>query len=150
MHGALTGVAKALNDQRERWLNPPEWVEEVAAQVDAQDDFADVAKVSGEQARRLIRQSAIDAAAAQHPKLKKRTLTNLYNERPTWLRLAHKALDQAVLAAYAATDPDAPHPWSPDWAEVFEPTGAGQPLPPTPSPPAGRRSSRPSSQTSSA
>ena len=31
--------------------------------------------------------------------LKKRTLTNLYNERPTWLDLAHKKLDAAVFAA---------------------------------------------------
>ncbi|MBI5934781.1 MAG: class I SAM-dependent DNA methyltransferase [Chloroflexi bacterium] len=30
----------------------------------------------------------------------KRTLTNLYNERPTWLELAHKKLDEAVFAAY--------------------------------------------------
>jgi hypothetical protein len=29
----------------------------------------------------------------------KRTLTNLYNERPTWLDLARK-LDEAVFAAY--------------------------------------------------
>lgn len=120
-------AAKALNDQRERWLNPPEWIAEVAAEVDAEDDFADVAKVSGPEAQRLIRQSAIDAAAAQHPKLKKRTLTNLYNERPTWLRLAHLALDRAVLNAYDATDPNGG--WTPAWAEVFEPTGAGQPLP---------------------
>ena len=32
--------------------------------------------------------------------LKKRTLTNLYNARPTWLQLAHKKLDDAVAAAY--------------------------------------------------
>ena len=32
--------------------------------------------------------------------LAKRTLTNLYNERPTWLANAHDALDGAVLAAY--------------------------------------------------
>ncbi len=128
LHDAIAGAAKALNDQRERWLNPPEWIAEVAAEVDAKDDFADVAKVSGPEAQRLIRQSAIDAAAAQHPKLKKRTLTNLYNERPAWLRLAHLALDRAVLNAYAATDPTAG--WTPAWAEVFEPTGAGQPLPP--------------------
>jgi len=32
--------------------------------------------------------------------LKKRTLTNLYNQRPTWLDLAHKKLDEAVFAAY--------------------------------------------------
>ena len=30
----------------------------------------------------------------------KRTLTNLYNARPTWLDLAHQRLDQAVFAAY--------------------------------------------------
>ena len=33
-------------------------------------------------------------------KLKKRTLTNLYNDRPPWLDLAHKKLDAAVAAAY--------------------------------------------------
>lgn len=32
--------------------------------------------------------------------LKKRTLTNLYNERPTWLADAHGTLDAAVAAAY--------------------------------------------------
>ena len=32
--------------------------------------------------------------------LARRTLTNLYNERPTWLRLAHHKLDAAVFAAY--------------------------------------------------
>jgi hypothetical protein len=32
--------------------------------------------------------------------LKKRTLTNLYNQRPTWLRLAHETLDDTVFAAY--------------------------------------------------
>jgi hypothetical protein len=31
---------------------------------------------------------------------KKRTLTNLYNQRPTWLEFAHKRLNQAVFAAY--------------------------------------------------
>ena len=36
-------------------------------------------------------------AAAQ---LKKRTLTNLYNERPAWLDNAHRDLDAAVAAAY--------------------------------------------------
>ena len=34
-------------------------------------------------------------------KLKKRTLTNLYNQRPTWLDIAHKTLDDAVLDAYS-------------------------------------------------
>jgi hypothetical protein len=39
-----------------------------------------------------------DAACAVE--LKKRTLTNLYNERPAWLELAHQRLDAAVFAAY--------------------------------------------------
>ena len=32
--------------------------------------------------------------------LRKRTLTNRYNKRPTWLDLAHHKLDEAVFAAY--------------------------------------------------
>ena len=67
------------------------------------------------------------AAAATDPNLKKRTLTNLYNERPTWLKLAHETLDRAVLAAYAAIDPEGD--WSEDWAEVWTDTGPGQSLP---------------------
>ena len=112
-----------MNEQRERWLNPPEWVEPLAAKVDAADDFADVPAA----ARPLVRQSAIMSAAAKDTRLKKRTLTNLYNERPTWLRLAHGPLDRAVLAAYAAADPAGG--WSEDWAAVWADTGAGQPLP---------------------
>ena len=37
--------------------------------------------------------------------LKKRTLTNLYNQRPTWLAQVHQKLDEAVFAAYG-WDPD--------------------------------------------
>lgn len=33
-------------------------------------------------------------------KLKTRTLTNLYNERPRWLADSHETLDRAVAAAY--------------------------------------------------
>ncbi len=33
-------------------------------------------------------------------KLKQRTLTNLYNQNPTWLQLAHAKLDAAVMDAY--------------------------------------------------
>ena len=36
--------------------------------------------------------------------LAKRTLTNLYNQRPAWLAQAHQALDAAVAAAYGWTD----------------------------------------------
>ena len=39
-----------------------------------------------------------DEAAAEE--LKKRTLTNLYNQRPAWLDNLHRELDEAVAAAY--------------------------------------------------
>jgi hypothetical protein len=38
--------------------------------------------------------------------LKKRTLTNLYNQRPAWLDHAHAALDRAVWAPNGWDDPD--------------------------------------------
>lgn len=40
-----------------------------------------------------------------YPYKGKRTLTNLYNARPTWLANAHARLDAAVFAAYG---------WPPD------------------------------------
>ncbi|HET6250459.1 MAG TPA: DNA methyltransferase [Tepidisphaeraceae bacterium] len=119
----IAKAAKALDEQRERWLNPPEWIDLLAVRIDAADTFEDVPK----EARAMLRQSAIMAAAAKDPRLKKRTLTNLYNERPTWLKLAHEELDRAVLAAYAALDPAGG--WAEDWAAVWVETGAGQPLP---------------------
>ena len=42
----------------------------------------------------------LNPADADAATLKKRTLTNLYNDRPTWLALAHEKLDHAVLDAY--------------------------------------------------
>ena len=74
--------AQRLVELRDRWLNPPEWVEWVDEPV------PDYPK------RRVPRDE--DAAKA----LKKRTLTNLYNARPQWLADAHEALDAAVAAAY--------------------------------------------------
>jgi hypothetical protein len=53
-------------------------------------------------ARDLVgkRDAWLDPPGATAADLKKRTLTNLYNERPTWLALAHRRLDEAVLDAY--------------------------------------------------
>lgn len=53
-------------------------------------------------ARDLVekRDAWLNPPGASEAELKKRTLTNLYNQRPTWLDLAHKKLDTAVLAAY--------------------------------------------------
>ncbi|MEI6179564.1 MAG: DNA methyltransferase, partial [Chloroflexales bacterium] len=53
-------------------------------------------------AKRLVelRDAWLNEAGLSEAELKKRTLTNLYNERPPWLDQAHKALDQAVFTAY--------------------------------------------------
>ena len=55
-----------------------------------------------EAARRLdeLRRNWLNPEGVSEAELKKRTLTNLYNARPTWLQNAHEALDRAVFAAY--------------------------------------------------
>ena len=79
---AIAEAARRLVELRDRWLNPPEWVEWV-------DEPA-----PGYPKRPVSRD---DTAARE---LKKRTLTNLYNTRPQWLANAHATLDAAVAAAY--------------------------------------------------
>ena len=79
---AIAAAARRLVELRDRWLNPPEWVEWVDEPV------------PGYPKRPVARDE--DAAKA----LKKRTLTNLYNARPQWLADAHDALDAAVATAY--------------------------------------------------
>ena len=79
---AIAEAARRLVEIRERWLNPPEWVEWVDEPVRG---FP----------RRAI---ALDGAAEKE--LRMRTLTNLYNARPQWLDDAHAALDAAVAKAY--------------------------------------------------
>ena len=79
---AIAEAARRLVELRDRWLNPPEWVEWVDEPV------------SGYPTRPVAR----DEAAAKA--LRARTLTNLYNDRPQWLADAHATLDAAVAAAY--------------------------------------------------
>ena len=56
----------------------------------------------GQAARRLVelRDGWLNPPDLEPADLVKRTLTNLYNQRPTWLDHAHAALDAAVFAAY--------------------------------------------------
>ena len=79
---AIAEAARRLVTLRDRWLNPPEWVEWVDEPVPGYP-------------KRLVPRNE-DAAK----ELKKRTLTNLYNTRPQWLANAHANLDAAVAAAY--------------------------------------------------
>ena len=79
---AIAGAARRLVELRDRWLNPPEWVE-----------WTDE-PVTGYPKRPVARTEEVAK------ELKKRTLTNLYNDRPQWLADAHQALDAAVAQAY--------------------------------------------------
>ncbi len=87
----IAAAAKRLDELRRAWLNPPDLVDIVpeitptAAPGEAPRRYPD----------RIVPKTA-EAAA----KLKERTLTNLYNQRPRWLADAHEALDRAVAAAY--------------------------------------------------
>ena len=47
-----------------------------------------------------LREGWLNPPDATEAQLKKRTLTNLYNDRPTWLKNVHAQLDSAVAAAY--------------------------------------------------
>jgi type II restriction/modification system DNA methylase subunit YeeA len=60
----------------------------------------------GEAARRLVelRDGWLNPPGLDPADLARRTLTNLYNQRPTWLANAHADLDTAVLAAYGWPD----------------------------------------------
>ena len=79
---AIAEAARRLVELRDRWLNPPEWVEWVDEPVPGYPK----------------RPAPVDEAAARQ--LRKRTLTNLYNTRPQWLADSHAALDAAVARAY--------------------------------------------------
>jgi type II restriction/modification system DNA methylase subunit YeeA len=61
-----------------------------------------IVRAIAEAARELVRlrDAWLNPPDISEADLKKRTLTNLYNERPTWLANAHRALDEAVFAAY--------------------------------------------------
>jgi hypothetical protein len=56
----------------------------------------------GEAASRLVelREGWLNPPGLNPAELAKRTLTNLYNQRPTWLENAHATLDSAVFDAY--------------------------------------------------
>ena len=100
---AIAAAAKELDALRSRWLNPPEWVKEDVLEFPASVDGPWARMVTNPNAAgigtaRYVRLVPVDDKAAAA--LKKRTLTNLYNERPAWLANAHRALDEAVFAAY--------------------------------------------------
>lgn len=93
---AIAAAAQELIRLRDHYLNPPEWTDWLITPEEEAAGFPmrPVAKVGHE------------------ADLKKRTLTNLYNLRPTWLALAHETLDKAVAAAYGWSD------YTPQWTDA--------------------------------
>ncbi|MCY2987336.1 MAG: class I SAM-dependent DNA methyltransferase [Planctomycetota bacterium] len=100
---AIAVAAKELDRLRSNWLNPPEWTR--------QDVLEFPGSKSGPWARYVHEPDLLGIGTVRYPRLvpkdedcakelKQRTLTNLYNKRPTWLDLTHKQLDAAVFAAY--------------------------------------------------
>ena len=87
---AIAKAARRLVELRNRWLNPPEWVEWVDEPVPG------------------FPKRAVARSEVAEKELRTRTLTNLYNARPQWLDDAHATLDAAVATAYG---------WSPDIPE---------------------------------
>ena len=92
-----------MDELRNNWLNPPEWTREEVLEFPG--------SVDGPWARYVHDPNKKGVGTVRYPRivpkdeecakqLKKRTLTNLYNQRPTWLDLAHRKLDEAVFAAY--------------------------------------------------
>ncbi|MCY2986819.1 MAG: hypothetical protein NTY19_03010 [Planctomycetota bacterium] len=108
---AIADAASGLDRMRKNWLNPPEWTREEILEFPGASN--------GPWARYVHNPNLFGVGTVRYPRLvpkdegcakelQKRTLTTLYNQRPTWLDLAHKRLDEAVFAAYG---------WSPDLSD---------------------------------
>ncbi len=92
---AIASAAKRLNDLREAWLNPPEWTRRVP-------EVTPLGMATSPYPDRILPRDNLSEADLKA--LQKRTLTNLYNQRPSWLVMAHQQLDAAVAAAYGWAD----------------------------------------------
>lgn len=99
----IGAAAAALDSLRTNWLNPPEWT--------CEEFLEFTGAVDGPWARYVQEPDSRGIGTVRYPQvvpkndacagfLKNRTLTNLYNQRPSWLDNAHRQLDAAVFAAY--------------------------------------------------
>ena len=95
-------MTDAFQPLRNNSLNPPEWTMTQTLEFPGSADgpwrrYVHDPDDRGIGTVRYPRIVAKDDAFAKM--LAKRTLTNLYNQRPTWLDLIHKKLDAAVFGA---------------------------------------------------
>jgi hypothetical protein len=84
---AIAHAAHRLDALRRAWLNPPQWTQVVPEVVPLGMEHSPYPD-------RIVPRPGFEKQLAE------RTLTKLYNQRPTWLAQAHHALDVAVAAAY--------------------------------------------------
>ena len=100
---AISKAARELDRLRLNWLRPLEWTREEILQFPG--------SVDGPWSQYVDKPDERDIGTVLYPwvvprdkncakRLEARTITNLYNENPTWLDLAHRRLDEAVFAAY--------------------------------------------------
>jgi hypothetical protein len=95
----VSKVAREFHALRERWQNPPEWVD----QFNERDlPPRHTAKVGHEN------------------DVKKLTLTHLYNEKPHWLESIQRELDMAVALSYGWSDYTADMPQDAILARLFK------------------------------
>jgi hypothetical protein len=88
---AIAQAAQRLNTLRQAWLNPPEWTDTVP-------EVVPLGLTASPYPDRIVPRPGFEKELA------KRTLTNLYNQRPAWLAATHTQLDAAVAAAYGWAD----------------------------------------------
>ena len=124
---AISDAAARLNQLRENWLNPPEWMKAETIEFRASENgpwhrhlVPDSVGAEGLWLARWTRQVPINPnrpvqdlrydpraqafrlhAVTTKDALAHRTLTHLYNHPPVWLQTAHRSLDEAVFEAYA-------------------------------------------------
>ncbi|MDO8722539.1 MAG: N-6 DNA methylase [Syntrophales bacterium] len=84
----IAEAAADLDAWREKWLNPEGWLDWESTPEEQSAGFPPRPVPKPEYASAW----------------KKRTLTNLYNEMPAWLKLRQEKLDRAVAAAYGWED----------------------------------------------
>ena len=103
---AVAAAALELDDQRNRWLHPPEWTEThwltfSGSTTGPWTRYIEPGTVNAKTGVGTVRYPRLEPRDAEcAAQLKKRTLTNLYNQPPAWLTFAHERLDAAVAAAY--------------------------------------------------
>jgi len=88
---AIARAAARLVALRDAWLNPPEWTERLL-------EVVPLGLSTSPYPDRIVARPGFAGDLA------KRTLTNLYNQRPAWLAQAHATLDATVAAAYGWAD----------------------------------------------